>query len=481
MLEQVQAALQRHDLFFTPGERWADPRAQLLQGAAWEAARPQICRALNQALDPRVELAALAHQLDQAYRRTAANLPTNPALRVERRDGRDHLVLTQPDRLEEPANLLRLRRTVNSSMPQVDLPALLLEIQGATRFAEAFTHISEANARVEDLPTSLCAVLLAEACNVGLTAVAHPDVPALLLDRLSWVKHNYLREETLAQANARLVDYHQTLPPAQIWGGGEIASVDGLRFTVPVQTLNAGLNPRYFGVERGATWFNVASSTHLGLHGVVVAGTLRDSGRILDRIARNHIKAERIAQHWDDLLRLAGSLAAGKVSGSEVLRLVQSGGRYSTLARAVADYGRIAKSLFILPYLDDEGARRRVLQQLNRQEGRHRLARSLFYGQKGELRQHYKEGHEDQLSALGLVLNMVVLWNTRYTQRVLDQLRAEGYELRLEDVRRLSPLGFDHISILGHYQFLVAESVRRGDFRPLRAPAARATAMGQEA
>ena len=76
---------------------------------------------------------------------------------------------------------------------------------------------------------------------------------------------------------------------------------------------------------------------------------------------------------------------------------------------------------------------------------------------------------------------MVVLWNTRYPQRVLDQLRAEGYEVRLEDVRRLSPLGFDHITILGHYQFMVAESVRRSDFHPLRARAARAVVIGQEA
>ncbi len=57
----------------------------------------------------------------------------------------------------------------------------------------------------------------------------------------------------------------------------------------------------------------------------------------------------------------------------------------------------------------------------------------------GELRQRYRQGQEDQLSALGSVLNMVVLWNTRYMQRVLDQLRAEGHEVRPEDTRRLSP------------------------------------------
>ncbi len=533
VLEQTQAALRRRDLFVAPSEKWADPRAALLQGAAWEAARPRICRALNHALDPAVELAVLGYQLDQAYRHTAAHLPANPDVRVEQRGGRDRLTLTPLERLDDPPSLRRLRATVDDRLPRVELPEVLLEIHGATGFADAFTHVSEENARVADLPTSVCAVLLAEACNVGLRAVAREDVPALTLDRLLWVKHNYMREETLARANVLLVDYHQAVPLAQAWGGGEIASVDGLRFKVPVKTLNAGFSPPYFGVGRGATWLNMASGP-LGLHGVVVPGTLRDSGRILDvvleqptnlrpmeivsdtagyadivfgifallgyqysprladlgdqrlwrldpkadygpldRVARHHLKPDLIARHWDDLLRLVGSLAEGTIAGSEALRLLQSGGRYSTLGRAVAEYGRIAKSLFMLSYFDDHVHRRRVLHQINRQEGRHRLARALCYGQKGELRQHYKEGQEDQLAALGLVLNAVILWNTRYTQRILDTLRAEGVEVRPEDVARLSPLGFDHITILGRYQFVVPESVQRGEFRPLRPPTAR--------
>jgi hypothetical protein len=62
-----------------------------------------------------------------------------------------------------------------------------------------------------------------------------------------------------------------------------------------------------------------------------------------NRIARNHFKAKHSARHWDDLLRLAGSLTEGRVAGSEVLRLLQSDVRYSTLGRAMAEYGRLAK------------------------------------------------------------------------------------------------------------------------------------------
>ena len=70
------------------------------------------------------------------------------------------------------------------------------------------------------------------------------------------------------------------------------------------------------------------------------------------------------------------------------------GGRPTPLGRAVAELGRITKTLYLLAYLDDETYRRRILTQLNRTESRHTLARALVHGQRGQLRQRYREGQE---------------------------------------------------------------------------------------
>src|SRR6516162_7772811 len=121
-------------------------------------------------------------------------------------------------------------------------------------------------------------------------------------------------------------------------------------------------------------------------------------------------------------------------------------------------------------YIDDETYRRRILTQLNRGEGRHGVARRVFHGQRGEVRQRYREGQEDQLGALGLVVNILVLWNTLYMDAALEQLRAEGFTVRAEDVARLSPLVFEHINLLGRYAFSLPEAVQRGELRPLRSP-----------
>jgi TnpA family transposase len=50
----------------------------------------------------------------------------------------------------------------------------------------------------------------------------------------------------LVAANAKLVATQNDLALAQAWGGGEVASADGLRFVVPIKTVHAGPNPKYF-------------------------------------------------------------------------------------------------------------------------------------------------------------------------------------------------------------------------------------------
>ena len=95
----------------------------------------------------------------------------------------------------------------------------------------------------------------------------------------------------------------------------------------------------------------------------------------------------------------------------------------------------------------------------------------MFHGKQGELRQRYREGQKDQLGALGLVVNMIVLWNTLYINAALEQLAHEGYK---RDIRRCSSsfaLVFEHINLLGRYAFSVPEAVTRGELRPLRNPA----------
>ena len=531
VLHELRIALRRRDVFIAPSWRYSDPRAGLLTNKEWEATKPIICRTLDLSDDPQPVLGALAEELDQTYKSVMARLPSNLAIRFEIVKGKSEFILTPLDRLEESASLKALRNSVMMRLPRIDLPEVLLEIAARTKFTDAFIHVTERSARVGDLMTSLCAVLLADACNTGIEPLICNEIPALKRGRLSWANQNYIRDETLTDANTQLVAAQSKIPLATIWGGGDVASADGLRFVVPIRTVHAGPNSKYFGSQRGVTWYNLVSDQFSGLNAITVPGTLRDSlillavvleqqtdlqptqlmtdtgassdvifglfrllgyrfsPRIADvsdtrlwridskadygafePIVRHKINMQRIAESWDDLLRLAGSLKLGRISAMGIMRTLQVGDRSTRIAQALAEFGRIEKTLHILNYIDDENFRRSILTQLNRGEGRHSLARMIFHGKRGELRQRYREGQEDQLGALGLVLNIIVLWNTIYIDAILDQLRLEGHPVKDEDVARLSPLVHEHINMLGRYSFAVPESVIKGNLRPLRNP-----------
>jgi hypothetical protein len=52
--------------------------------------------------------------------------------------------------------------------------------------------------------------------------------------------------------------------------------------------------------------------------------------------------------------------------------------------------------------------------------------------------------------------------------RALEEMRGRGMKIAQEDVERLSPLGYDHINLLGRYTFTLSEEIRQGAFHPLR-------------
>ena len=322
--------------------------------------------------------------------------------------------------------------------------------------------------------------------------------------------------------------HHQaTIPLAKKWGGGDVASADGMRFVTPVRTVNAGPNRKYFGTSKGITWYNFVSEQFSGFHGIVIPGTLRDSifileglleqqtglnpteimtdtagasdivfglfwllgyqfsprladaGEsvfwridkdadygILNELARSCANPQRIEQHWDDMMRIAGSLKLGTVQASELIRSLLKSDKPSSLAKAIIEAGRINKTLYLLNYIDDEDYRRRILTQLNRGEGRHSVARIICHGQRGEIRKRYREGQEDQLGALGLVTNAIVLWNTIYMNAARDYLEQQTILIKEEDEARLSPLQHGHINVLGHYSFTLSDLVMKGQLRP---------------
>ncbi|WP_250282027.1 MULTISPECIES: transposase [unclassified Frankia] len=427
------------------------------------------------------------------------------------------------------------RDAVAALLPRVDFAELLLEVFERTGLPDAFTHISGSDARPADFDLSLAGVLVAESTNIGLVPVTNPAVRALTRGRLLGTDQAYFRAECMAVGSARLVGAQDQVDITADWGGGLVAGADGMRFVVPVRSIAARPSAKYFaGSKRraGATWLNVVSDKVMGLGGLIVPGTPRDSLHILDalhnldvdeppeiittdtgsysdlvfglfaicgyqfspriadigdigdtRLWRTRPDADygplnsvsghvvnlaQIVEHWQDMLRVTGSLITGEVRAHDVIRMLTRDGNPTGLGHAFVAYGRLFKTLHVLQTLHDESYRRMIGAQQNITEARHNLARRIFFGNRGELRQRYQTGMEDQVGALGLALNCVVLWNTWYIDAAVKALHADGMELSAEIRSRLSPLVFEHINFHGSYPFV--RPGLAGDLRPLRDP-----------
>ncbi len=90
--------------------------------------------------------------------------------------------------------------------------------------------------------------------------------------------------------------------------------------------------------------------------------------------------------------------------------------------------------------------------------------------QEGKIKKSQFQDQANQASALTLVTNAIIVWNTRYMQAVVDQLKEEGHPVSEEDLAHISPCRFDHINKHGRLTFNVEKELERQTLRPLRHP-----------
>jgi hypothetical protein len=108
------------------------------------------------------------------------------------------------------------------------------------------------------------------------------------------------------------------------------------------------------------------------------------------------IQTQLIADHWNDLLRLVGSMKFGHTTASLLIAKLHASSRQSTLAKALHEYGRLVRTIYLCRYLADEELRRRVRRQLNKGESLHALRRDLFFAHQRHVRRRHLDDQIDQ-------------------------------------------------------------------------------------
>jgi len=82
----------------------------------------------------------------------------------------------------------------------------------------------------------------------------------------------------------------------------------------------------------------------------------------------NQISQDLIKENWDDILKFISTIKLKGATASQLFKRLISYAKYHLLHKALKEFARIIKSIFILKYYDDVALRQRIEKQLNRIE-----------------------------------------------------------------------------------------------------------------
>jgi TnpA family transposase len=504
----VRDALRAGSLFLVESREHVSFWNLVYDDENWGRTKQVAYQNLALPLDGKAFIDKLKMEFEAAACAAEKGLPSNRFASIL--NGR--LKLKKRDALVISREVLKLRATIAASMPRVRIEDLLQDVDEWCGFMGAFQPLGGYQPRGADLPRALFATVIAHGTNLGLATMSQ-SVDTLTAEILQDTSRWFIRDATIKAANTILVNHHHSLKLSSIWGEGTRSSSDGQRFAVERRSLLGSFYPRYFGYYERVLQLYTHTSDKQSVYGTqaiscgpreagyVLSGILDNDtalairehtsdtngftehlfalcallginfmprlkdlpDQVLSRIDRDtdygalqslfrgRINIELILEQWDQLVRLAASLKDRLTPAHVVMQRLANANASDRLAGALSQLGRLIKTLHILRYIQDEKLRDAIQLQLNRGEFRHTLAKSLFFANWGTFRSGDYEEVMNKASCLSLLSNAVLVWNTVHIDRIVEQLRATGHEVKDEELARASPLLHAHVIPNGSY------------------------------
>ncbi len=195
-----------------------------------------------------------------------------------------------------------------------------------------------------------------------------------------------------------------------------------------------------------------ATIHHQQLYGIDAVPTYKEQGYRIHPTAR--IDHDNLISQWDEVLRFVATIKLGYTKASQLFKRLNSYDRQHPLYRALRDLGRLAKTEYILRYIDEPLLRESVEGILTRVEHANRFAKAIVIGNN---QQFGWATYQEQLIAEGckrLIMNAINYWNLLYLTDKLNACRqpTERKEL-LDTILRSNTHTWHHINLQGEYDF----------------------------
>jgi TnpA family transposase len=431
---------------------------------------------------------------------------TTPAANEDRRLFAVDRLTAQP----EPQSLGRIKELVSQRYGMVDLLDIFVEAERLTGFTQFFTHSGTKEVRARDVLRPLLLLdVFAEGTNTGIKRVATAN-QRYGYDELLYIRKHYFSVDALRQANATVINKILALRDPRLWGEGQACASDGKRFESWRQNLMTEWRSRYKGYGVLVYWhvetnavalysqlrnfsFSEVAAMIEGLirhdtemrveknfvdsHGQsevafafchLLGGVrlmprlkrikyerlyLPDTGMVgafpnLAGVLSRPIRWDLILQQYDEMVKHAVALKTGTATAEAILKRFNSYNVTHPTYKALAELGKVEKTIYLCEYLSSIDLRYEVNEGLNVVERWNAANDFLCYGRQGVFATNSREQQEITTLCLQLLQNCLMLINTILVEQTITQHHLLE-QLQADDRRALTPLFYEHVNPYG--------------------------------
>ena len=400
-------------------------------------------------------------------------------------------------------------------MKPINIADVLRFVHQETGFLKHFEHVRQAHSGQNDHLNDLLAAVIGNGTYYGLHGMA--SISDRSYDHLRTVQANYLRPETLNLGNDAINDATAKLSIFKhynIQEGLIHASADGQKFESRLETFKTRYSSKYFGTNKGLTSMNLIAN-HVALNARIIGANEHESHFILDLLHNNtseikpdilstdthgvnHVNfalldlfgyqfAPRYAQfntvisdlfdvnegegnkatlslkkpintalivdEWETIQRIVISLQQKTITQATLVRKLSGYSKNHPLLKALTEYNRMLKAIYLLDYIDDASLRGYVQRVLNRGEAYHQLRRAIAHVNGNRFRGKSDDEINLWNECARLLTNAIIYFNSLILTRLLKHFEAEGDDKKLEIIKQVSPVAWHNINLNGTYSF----------------------------
>ena len=167
-----------------------------------------------------------------------------------------------------------------------------------------------------------------------------------------------------------------------------------------------------------------------------------------------YINTELIKDNWENLMRLITSIKLKECTASQIFQRLNSYSRQHPVYKALKEYGKIIKTLFILKYIDDVELRQAIRKLLNKIEQANRFSDVVRFANNGESIFPTRQEQLVAESCTRLIKNAIICWNYLYLTNQIQKAPSEQRKKEIiQAVKAGSVMAWQHIYFHGLYDF----------------------------